>query len=463
MLFSSIIFLYYFLPILLITYFVVPKKFKNIVLLVFSLLFYFYGEPNYIYVLLLTCFINYVAALLIEKYRKTSKWILILTLVYNIGQLLYFKYSNFFIGNFNSLFQTSIAYLQVIMPIGISFFTFQALSYVIDVYKSKVAATHNLLDFTTYVSLFPQLVAGPIVRYKDVANELKSRETSFDNFAEGVKRFSIGLAKKVLIANLLGELCSSLATITTKSILSYWLQGIGFTLQIYFDFSGYSDMAIGLGLMFGFRFLENFNYPLISQSITDFWRRWHMSLSSFFRDYVYIPLGGNRVGKIKWYRNIFIVWFLTGFWHGAAWNFIIWGLYFAVILTLEKVKILKWLEKTTIIKYFYTIILIIIGFVIFNSNSTTEFLVAIKSMFGLNNLSFSSVETIYYFRSYLMLLIMSILAATPLFKNLILKIKNRKISTLFNTFEPLYYLTLMVATTAYLIDSSFNPFLYFRF
>ena len=463
MLFSSIIFLYYFLPILLIIYFIVPKKFKNLVLLVFSLFFYFYGEPNYIYILLLTCFINYLSALLIEKYRKKGKLILVLTLFYNIGQLLYFKYTNFFIGNFNDLFNTSIDFFRIVMPIGISFFTFQALSYVIDVYKYKVKATYNFLNFATYVSLFPQLVAGPIVRYQDIASELKDRKTNFDNFAEGVKRFSIGLAKKVLIANMMGELCSSLAGIATKSVLSYWLQGIGFTLQIYFDFSGYSDMAIGLGLMFGFHFLENFNYPLISKSITDFWRRWHMSLSSFFRDYVYIPLGGNRVGKLKWYRNIFIVWFLTGFWHGAAWNFIIWGLYFAVILTLEKLKLLEWLGKTKIIKYFYTIVIVIISFVIFNSNSISEFLVSIKSMFGLNGLNFTSLETTYYLRSYLMLLIISIISATPLFKNLIRKIKNKKMIIFINVLEPIYYIAIIIVVTAYLIDSSFNPFLYFRF
>ena len=299
MIFSSIIFLYYFLPTLLIIYFLVPKKFKNIVLLIFSLIFYFYGEPRKIYILLLTCVVNYFAAILIEKNRKTSKLILILVVIYNIGQLVYFKYMNFFIENINTVFNSSISYLQIIMPIGISFFTFQALSYVIDVYRKNIKATYNFLNFATYITLFPQLVAGPIVRYKDIAEELENRESTFDNFAEGVKKFSIGLAKKVLIANMLGELIKSLVNITIQSVASYWVQAIGFTLQIYFDFSAYSDMAIGLGLMFGFHFLENFNYPLIAKSITDFWRRWHISLSSFFKEYVYIPLGGNRVGKIK--------------------------------------------------------------------------------------------------------------------------------------------------------------------
>lgn len=463
MLFSSITFLYYFLPILIITYFFVPRGFKNIVLLTFSLVFYFYGEPKYIYILLFSCLINYLAGRLIEKNRDKGKLILTLALIYNIGQLLYFKYTDFFIENINTIFNVSIPYLRVVMPIGISFFTFQTLSYVIDVYKKEVKAARNFFDFATYVSLFPQLVAGPIVRYEDVAEELENRKTSFDDFAEGVKRFSIGLAKKVLIANIIGELCKSLANITVKSILSYWLQAIGFTLQIYFDFSGYSDMAIGLGLMFGFHFLENFKYPLISKSITEFWRRWHISLSSFFKDYVYIPLGGNRVGKIKWYRNIFIVWFLTGFWHGAAWNFIIWGLYFATLLVLEKTILLKLLEKTKVFKYFYTIILVIISFVIFNSNSIDEFIVSLRSMFGLNNLQFSNMETIYYLRSYTILLIIAIIAATPLFKIIINKIQNKKIIAILNILEPIYYISLILVVTAYLIDSSFNPFLYFRF
>ena len=460
MLFSSITFLYYFLPILLIIYLIVPKKIKNIVLLIFSLLFYFYGEPKYIIILLLSCIINFLIGLLIEKYPKKSKLILVIGIIYNIGQLLYFKYTDFFIININSIFKTNIGLLRVIMPIGISFFTFQTLSYIVDVYRKDVKASKNILDFATYVSLFPQLVAGPIVRYQTVEDELKNRKTTFDNFGNGVKRFIIGLAKKIIIANVIGELCSVLTSMQAPSILSSWISAISFTLQIYFDFSGYSDMAIGLGLMFGFHFLENFNYPLISDSITNFWRRWHISLSSFFKDYVYIPLGGNRVNKLKWFRNIFIVWFLTGFWHGAAWNFIIWGLYFAILLILEKFILGKYIQKTKVIKYIYTIFLIIISFVIFNSNSLNELFISLKSMFGLNKLSFINHETIYHIRNYFIILIISIIAATPLFKNIFNKIKKNKI---IDILEIVYYFVLLIIVTAFLIDSSFNPFLYFRF
>ena len=460
MLFSSITFLYYFLPILLIIYLIVPSKFKNIVLLMFSLLFYFYGEPKYILILLLSCFINYIAARLIEKYRNHSKKILILVILYNIVQLLYFKYTDFLIININSLLNTNFGLLRVIMPIGISFFTFQTLSYVIDVYKTDVKASNSFINFATYVSLFPQLVAGPIVRYKTIAEELENRNTNYYNFGNGVKRFIIGLAKKILIANVIGELCTSLSGMESVTVLSSWINAIGFTLQIYFDFSGYSDMAIGLGLMFGFHFLENFNYPFIAKSITDFWRRWHISLSSFFRDYVYIPLGGNRVSKIRWFRNIFIVWFLTGFWHGAAWNFIIWGLYFAVLLLLEKNIWGKYLEKTKVFKYVYSLFFVVISFVIFNSNSLTEVIDSLKNMFFINKIDFINSETIYHIRNYIVILIIASIASTPIIKNIFNKLKNNNI---LSVLEIIYYMVLLIVITAFLIDSSFNPFLYFRF
>ena len=343
------------------------------------------------------------------------------------------------------------------MPIGISFFTFQTISYVIDVYNKKVEASKSFLNFATYVCLFPQLVAGPIVRYETIEKELKSRKISFDTFGEGVKRFTIGLFKKVLIANLIGELCTSLAALTNQSVMSYLFQAVGYTLQIYFDFSGYSDMAIGLGLFFGFHFLENFNYPLIASSITDFWRRWHISLSSFFKDYVYIPLGGNRVSLLKWIRNIFIVWFLTGFWHGSSWNFILWGLYFAIILLLEKKIYGKYLNNTKIIKHIYTIVLVVISFVIFNSESISDIKIFVSSMFGLNNLPFINTETLYYIRSYLVLFIISIIGATPLPKLVGNKLKKLEF------LESIIYIAIIILVTAYLVDSSFNPFLYFRF
>ena len=346
------------------------------------------------------------------------------------------------------------------MPIGISFFTFQAMGYVFDVYMGKHKPAKKLLDFMTYISLFPQLVAGPIVRYIDIEKELVKRESNFDKFGEGITRFIIGLSKKVLLANVLGEFASNLIEV---DLLASWLKPILFTLQIYFDFSGYSDMAIGLGLMFGFRFLENFNYPLIASSITDFWRRWHMSLSSWFRDYVYIPLGGNRKGIVKQIRNIFVVWFLTGFWHGASWNFIIWGLYFGVLLVIEKLFLKKYIDKTKVFKYIYTSLIVVISFLIFNSNSVNEIFTSLGNMFMINDIPLISGTTIYYLKSYLVLLIISIIGATPLMKNILVKIKKGKYGKVVECLEVVGCMALLVLTTAFLIDASFNPFLYFRF
>ena len=338
------------------------------------------------------------------------------------------------------------------------------MSYVIDVYRGDAPANKNILNFSTYVCLFPQLVAGPIVRYKDINEQLTKRKVTFDLFASGVGRFIIGLAKKVLVANVIGQMCNSLLGLPNITVLAYILVAIGFTIQIYFDFSGYSDMAIGLGRMFGFNFFENFNYPLISSSITEFWRRWHISLSSFFRDYVYIPLGGNRVSKLKWIRNIFIVWFLTGFWHGAAWNFIIWGLFFACFLLIEKLFLKDFLDKHKIIGHIYTLFLVIISFVIFNADSFNYIINFLKNLFGFGNIPFINKETMYYFRSYGVILFISFVAATPLFKNLIIKFKkNKNLYTIIDILEVLYYLLLLLLVTSYLIDASFNPFLYFRF
>ncbi len=459
MLFSSITFIYYFLPLLFIAYFLTPKKYRNIPLLIFSIIFYFLGEPKYIFVLLLSCIINYTISKFLnnKKYRKP---LLILSLIYNAGQLLYFKYTDFFIANINSIFNIDVSLLHVIMPIGISFFTFQIIAYMIDVYNKKHKPAKNLIDFTMYVSLFPQLIAGPIVRYSDVEKELENRETNFENFSNGIKKFIIGLSKKVLIANVLGEVSKQ---IVTETVLGSWLKPILFTLQIYYDFSGYSDMAIGLGLILGFHFLENFNYPLIAKSITDFWRRWHMSLSSWFRDYIYIPLGGNRVSKLKWFRNIFVVWFLTGFWHGASWNFIIWGLYFAILLVLEKLFIGKLLEKTKVLKYIYTSVIVIISFLIFNTTTVTEIIESLKNMFFINDIALTSKETIYYLKSNLVLIIISLIGATPLLKITINKIRNTRLKIVIDILEPIIVLTLLTLTTAFLIDASFNPFLYFRF
>lgn len=458
MLFSSITFLYYFLVILLLIYFIVPAKCKNVVLLFFSLLFYFLGEPKYIIVLILSGVLNYIFGKLVSG--KHKKLFLTLAVLYNVIQLLVFKYTDFFIDNINNIFGSNIAFLHIVMPIGISFFTFQALGYVIDIFQGKHKSAPNIINFMTYLCLFPQLVAGPIVRYSDVDKELKSRTHSFSMFSDGVRRFVIGLSKKVLLANVLGEFAQDLIEV---NLASAWLKPVLFTLQIYFDFSGYSDMAIGLGKMFGFTFLENFNYPLIASSITDFWRRWHISLSSWFRDYIYIPLGGNRVSKIKWIRNIFVVWFLTGFWHGASWNFIIWGLYFGVLLVIEKLFIGKYIAKTKVLKYIYSLVIIIISFLIFNSNTTTDILTGIKNMFLLNNIPLITDQTSYYLKSNLVLLIVAIIAATPLLKYLVSKIKNTKFKVIIDVLEPITYIVLLTLSTAFLIDSSFNPFLYFRF
>jgi len=459
MVFSSITFLYYFLPILLIIYFIFPSKYRNVILLIFSLLFYFLGEPKYIIILILSCIFNYIFSVLIDRGYK-RKLFLIISILYNVLQLMIFKYTDFFIDNINNIFVFNIPFLYIVMPIGISFFTFQVLGYVIDVYNRKEKPAKNVFDFMTYVCLFPQLIAGPIVRYSDVKNELNNRDYSYNKFSNGVGRFIIGLSKKVLIANVLGEIINDLVQV---NLLSSWLKPIIYTLQIYFDFSGYSDMAIGLGLMLGFKFLENFNYPLVASSITDFWRKWHISLSSWFRDYVYIPLGGNRVNKFKWIRNIFIVWFLTGFWHGASWNFILWGLYFGIILVVEKIFLKKYLDKTRIVKYIYSFVIVVISFLIFNSSSLSGIFMDIKNMFLINDIPLVGNETIYYLRSNLVLLIVSFIGATPLIKNIVNKIKNTKFKVVINIFEPVIYIGLLLLSTAFLIDDSFNPFLYFRF
>ena len=466
MLFSSIPFLYYFLPCVLILYFVVPKCLKNTVLLLSSLVFYAWGEPKYVLLMVVSITLGYVFGLLIEVWRgtKLSKLFLILSIVTSIGLLGYFKYADFFIANFNAVTGLSVPLLKIVLPIGISFYTFQILSYTVDVYRGEVKAQRNYISLAAYVALFPQLIAGPIVRYSDIAAQLESRTHSFSNVALGTRRFILGLAKKVLIANALGELCDIFKESNDKSVLFFWLYAIAFTLHIYFDFSGYSDMAIGLGKIFGFDFLENFDYPYISGSITEFWRRWHMSLGSWFRDYVYIPLGGNRVSKARWFLNIFIVWMLTGFWHGAAWNFIVWGLFFAVLLIIEKLWLLKPLKKSKVLSHIYVMFFVIISFVIFNAADMKEAVAYIGGMFGAGGIPFISEEWLYYLRSYGVVLIVAIIGATPLVKKLILSIKKKSTGEkIMNIAEPVMLVALMLVITAYLVDGSFNPFLYFRF
>ena len=460
MLFSSITFIYYFLPILLIIYFIIPNKFKNLILLLFSLVFYYYGEKNYTLILIFSCLFNYIYGIIIEKHR--NKILLAINIIVNLSFLIYFKYTDFFISNLNNIFGMDINLLHIAMPIGISFFTFQTLSYVIDVYKCSVKASHNFINFSCYVCMFPQLVAGPIVRYKDINDQLIKREHNYKKYSYGISRFVIGLAKKVIIANCLSEAISLIGNVES-TVISSWIIAIFFSLQLYFDFSGYSDMAIGLGKMLGFDFLENFKYPFIASSITDFWRRWHISLSSWLRDYVYIPLGGNRVSKLKWFRNIFIVWFITGFWHGANYNFIMWGLYFAVFLIIEKLFLMKFLNKHKVIAHIYTIFIIIISFVIFNNTDFSLLVNNLKNMFLLNNIEFINPDIIYYLKSYLILFIIAVIGSTPIIKIIYLKIKNSKIYGKLYWIEIIVLVMLLIVITALLIDSSFNPFLYFRF
>ena len=463
MLFTSISFLYYFLPIVLIIYFIAPKKYKNLILFIFSLIFYFYGEPKYIFLMILEILIAYIGAILIDKYK--SKKILILTLFIHIILLIIFKYTNFLTTNINNLFNTNFKLLNIVLPIGISFYTFQIISYIVDVYKDKVKVQKSFLKLATYVSLFPQLIAGPIVRYEVIENELDNRKPSFEDFSIGVRRFTIGLAKKVLIANMLGELCTKFSLVDERSIVLYWIFAISYMLQIYFDFSAYSDMAIGLGRMFGFHFLENFDYPYISKSITEFWRRWHISLGSWFRDYVYIPLGGNRVSKIKHLRNILIVWLLTGIWHGASWNFVIWGLMFGIILIIEKLFLKKYLEKLpNFIRRIYVLFIVMISFIIFNADTISDAISNIIGLFGFNKETFINNYTIYYLKSYFIILVIAIIASTPLIKKQLENMKKNKfMNKLINILEPIYIVSLLLIVTSYLIDNSYNPFLYFRF
>ncbi|MBO5859420.1 MAG: MBOAT family protein [Clostridia bacterium] len=464
MLFSSIPFLYYFIPCVLILYFISPKQLKNTVLLISSLVFYAWDRPKFALLMIAAIVSGYIFGLLIEKFREKplGKVFLVLSVSTSLGMLGFFKYTDFFISTFNSVSGLAVPLTGIALPIGISFYTFQILSYTVDVYRGDVAAQKNPISLAAYVAMFPQLIAGPIVRYSDIEKQLVNRTHTFDAAAQGIRRFVIGLGKKILIANALGELCDVFKASDDKSVLFYWLYAIAFTLHIYFDFSGYSDMAIGMGKVFGFDFLENFNYPYISKSVTEFWRRWHMSLGSWFRDYVYIPLGGNRVSTFKKFRNIFVVWMLTGFWHGAAWNFIVWGLYFAVLLVIEKLWLKKYLDKSKAFSHVYVMFLVIISFVIFNAADMGEAMRYIGGMFGFGGVPLFSAEWLYYLRSYAVVIILAIIGATPLPKKIVSKLseKNEK---LVNLAEPIVLVALMIVMTAYLVDGSFNPFLYFRF
>ena len=466
MLFSSIPFLYYFFPIVLIAYFAVPKFLKNSVILLSSLVFYAWGEPRFVILMAITIAVGFVAGLLMEKAKTSAlkRTAMIVSVAICLAFLGYFKYVDFFIENFNAVTGLSVKLLNVALPIGISFYTFQVISYIVDVYRGSVGAQHNVINFAAYVTMFPQLIAGPIVRYSDIARQLESRNHSIEQISYGIRRFVIGLGKKVLIANTLGELCDIFKASDDKTVLFYWVYAIAFSLHIYFDFSGYSDMAIGIGHIFAFKFIENFDHPFISSSITEFWRRWHMSLGSWFRDYVYIPLGGNRVSKLRWFFNIFVVWALTGFWHGAEWNFIIWGLMFGILLVIEKVWLLDKLKKTKVINHIYVMFFVLISFVIFNASSMNEAFSYIGGMFGAGGIKFASQECFYYLRSYGIMLVIGIIGSTPLIKNVCLKLEaGQKSSKIINVLEPVALAAILILCTAFLVDGSFNPFLYFRF
>ena len=470
MVFSSILFITRFLPLVLAIYFIVPKRIRNLVLFLSSILFYAWGEPVYILLMCFTITVDYVFGIIIDKQisagkKNNAKVSLVAAVAINLLLLGYFKYANFTIDTINSLTGAGIAAIKLALPIGISFYTFQSLSYVIDVYRGDTKVQKNILDFGTYVTLFPQLIAGPIVRYRTVAEEMQRRVENRADFARGISRFIFGLGKKVLLANNAGLLWDSVNALTASemSVGSFWLGILAYTFQIYFDFSGYSDMAIGMGLMFGFHFDENFNYPYIAKSITEFWRRWHISLSTWFKEYVYIPLGGNRAGLAKQIRNIVIVWMLTGFWHGASWNFVAWGLYYGVILIFEKVFLLKIIEKMPkIVRHLYTMFLVIIGWVLFSFDSFKKGAEFIAGMFGLGGYSVINKEFIYLLLNNLVLLIILAVASTDVPKRCIEKLA-AKDKLVFKVAGIILLEVILGICVAYLVASTYNPFLYFRF
>jgi len=466
MLFSSIPFLYYFLPVVIFLYFAVPKKLKNAVLLISSLFFYGWGEPRYVFLMAASILLGYVAGLLIEKFesKKLKKLVLGIYSVLVLGILFAFKYLGFFTENLNKL-GFSLTVVKIALPIGISFYTFQLLSYAIDIYRGDTPAQRNPVSFGAYIAMFPQLIAGPIVRYSDIAKELDERHTSWEDVRDGMMLFLIGLGKKVLLANQLGEFCEIFRASGEQSVLFYWLYALAYAMHVFFDFSGYSDMAIGLGRIFGFHFVKNFDYPFISKSVTEFWRRWHMSLGTWFRDYVYIPMGGNRVAPWRRIFNILVVWALTGFWHGANWNFILWGLFYAALLISEKQISLKRLEKVpSLLRHVGVSIITMLGFVLFASENLQQVGTDITGLFGGLGLPLVTGETLYYLRSFAVIIVISMLASTPVFA-----IVNRKIrsvpalNTAMDVLRPVFMLVLLILATAYLVDGSFNPFLYFRF
>lgn len=467
MVFSSLLFLFIYLPVVLGIYFITPIKWRNGMILIANLIFYGWGEPFYIILMILSILVAYLCGLFTEKYRaddKKARLFVGLSVIFNLGLLIFFKYFDFIVSNLLILFpflDGVLHPLALTLPIGISFYTFQIMSYNIDLYRKDAPLQKSVVAFATYVTLFPQLIAGPIVRYKDVADQMADRNETVEKFASGIGLFVIGLSKKVLLANNIGALWDAYKSSGGNSVMGAWLGAFAFSLQLYFDFSGYSDMARGLGRMLGFEFLENFNYPYISKSITEFWRRWHISLGTWFREYVYIPMGGNRKGIFATYRNIFIVWALTGIWHGAEWNFMLWGVYFAVLLIIEKAFLLKWLQKLpAFVQHCYAVFLIVISWMLFAVEGNIAGCIGyVKTMLGLSGAAFIDTKTMYYFMNFMPVLLICLLASTPiaakLYEKLSPKIKQPvMLAFIFGG---------LVLCTAYLVDASYNPFLYFRF
>lgn len=468
MLFSSIVFLFTFLPAVVILYYLLPVRFRNVILLLASLVFYAWGEPVYLFLMLLSILFNYFSGLDIARNlqdKRAAKRSLVFNLIINLAVLGFFKYEGFVLDTLNGILPVHISYHALPLPIGISFYTFQILSYIIDVYRGNVKVQTNLPNFALYVTMFPQLIAGPIVQYADVDEQLASREVSRTKFGEGGMYFIRGLAKKVLLANTSGMIFTEVSGLAKGNIavMTAWLGAFAYMFQIYFDFSGYSDMAIGLGKMFGFEFNMNFNYPYVSKSITEFWRRWHISLSSWFRDYVYIPLGGNRVSKIKHIRNLLIVWLLTGLWHGAAWNFVAWGLYYGVILIIEKYLLSPVLDRLPdVVRHIYSIVLVVIGWVLFFSSSFGQAADYIRVMFGAGAHGFADRESMYLLTSNLILWLILIFGSTPLvhfrYEHML---RTKKWNT--TIINSVVYVALFIVCIAYLVTETYNPFLYFRF
>lgn len=464
MVFSSITFVYAFFPLVAVAYYLSKNRvYRNVVLLLASLLFYSWGEPRFLLLMLAATLAAYCGGLLMERSTAHKRLILIVTVVLLVGNLFVFKYLNFFSENLSALFGWR-ALPKLTLPIGISFYTFQILSYTVDVYRGTVPAQRNLIDLAAYIAMFPQLIAGPIVRYSDIAPELRSRTHTLSDAAAGTRRFVLGLAKKILFANLLGELVSGFRASQEQSVLYFWLGAVAFTLQIYYDFSGYSDMAIGLGRILGFHFPENFRYPYCAGSITEFWRRWHISLGSWFRDYLYIPLGGNRKGKGRQLLNILLVWLATGLWHGADWTFVLWGLLYAALLTAEKLFLLRGLKKLRVLNHIYVLLFVTLGFVLFDADSVRSAAASVCAMFGGGGLPLAGQESLYALRSGAVLLLSAAVGATPLPRRLITAVQQKTAGrAVLAVLEPVGLCLLLAVCTAFLVDGSFNPFLYFRF